>query len=120
MPGVRLVQVVHVCGDESVGEAVEVAAEVHAVLLDSGDQGRAVKELGGTGRVHDWAVSRRIRERAAAAVYLAGGLNAANVGEAIRTVRPFGVDLCSGVRTGGRLDRAKLEAFFESVRNAQP
>ncbi len=115
MPGVRLVQVVHVGGEESVAEAVAVAAFVDALLLDSGNQALPVKELGGTGRTHDWSVSRRIREAVPVPVFLAGGLNEANVGAAIDAVQPFGVDLCSGVRTNGRLDAGKLRRFFAAV-----
>ena len=112
LPDVRIVQVVHVTGDESVDEALAIAEEVDALLLDSGNPNLAVKELGGTGRRHDWAISRRIVEASTVPVYLAGGLNASNVREAIDTVRPFGVDVCSGVRTDGRLDEAKLAAFM--------
>ena len=117
LPGVGIVQVIHVRGQESVDEAVEVAPEVDAILLDSGSPGAAVKELGGTGRRHDWSVSRRIRDLVERPVYLAGGLNTGNIVEAIETVRPFGVDLCTGVRTDGRLDETKLEAFFAAVRS---
>lgn len=115
MPGVALVQVVHVTGPESVEEAAGVAPHVDAILLDSGNPSLAVKELGGTGRVHDWELSRRIRASVGVPVFLAGGLNAGNVAEAVRRVRPFGVDVCSGVRTGGRLDEGKLSDFFRSV-----
>jgi phosphoribosylanthranilate isomerase len=115
LPGIRLVQVIHVTGDESVDEALEVAGDVDALLLDSGNPKLAVKELGGTGRRHDWSLSRRIVESSPAPVYLAGGLNSSNVREAIDTVRPFGVDVCSGVRTDGRLDERKLAAFMKSV-----
>jgi phosphoribosylanthranilate isomerase len=119
LPGIALVQVVHVTGSESVEEALGVAAEVDAVLLDSGNQKLAVKELGGTGRTHDWSISRRIREALGdVPIFLAGGLNAGNVAEAIRQVEPFGVDVCSGVRMDGKLDEAKLSAFFRSVENA--
>lgn len=119
LPGIALVQVVHVTGSESVEEARAVAPYVDAVLLDSGNQKLAVKELGGTGRTHDWSISRRIREAAGdVPVFLAGGLNAANVTEAIKQVEPFGVDVCSGVRTEGKLDEAKLADFFRSVENA--
>ena len=110
-----MVQVVHVTGPESVDEALQVAAHVDALLLDSGNPQLAVKELGGTGRRHDWALSRRIRESAPVPVYLAGGLTPANVAEAVATVGPFGLDLCTGVRTGGRLDAAKLAVFFEAI-----
>lgn len=115
LPGVALVQVVHVLGHESVGEALDVAPHVDALLLDSGNPDLAVKELGGTGRTHDWDVSRYIVERAGRPVFLAGGLNAGNVRAAIAAVRPFGVDLCSGVRTNGRLDEVKLAAFVAAV-----
>jgi phosphoribosylanthranilate isomerase len=114
-PGVNLVQVLHVEGNQTIEDAVRIAPEVDALLLDSGRPGAPVKELGGTGRTHDWAVSRTIRDTVSCPVYLAGGLHAGNVAEAIETVAPFGVDLCSGVRTAGRLDRAKLAAFFGAV-----
>jgi len=119
LPNVRIVQVVHVTGEESVDESLGVAGDVDALLLDSGNPNLAVKELGGTGRRHDWAISRRIVESSAIPVYLAGGLNAANVREAIDTVRPYGVDVCSGVRTAGRLDEAKLAAFMSAIANGQ-
>jgi phosphoribosylanthranilate isomerase len=116
MPGVALMQVIHVTGPESVDEAMEIAPHVNALLLDSGNPSLAVKELGGTGRVHNWEISRTIRERAPVPIYLAGGLRPENAGEAIRTVGPFGLDLCSGVRTDGALDEVKLTAFFDAVR----
>ena len=115
LPGVSLVQVVHVRGEESLGEALGVARHVDALLLDSGDQSLAVKELGGTGRTHDWRVSRRVVEASPVPVFLAGGLKADNVADAVETVRPFGLDVCSGVRTGGRLDEEKLRRFFAHV-----
>ena len=115
LPGVSLVQVVHVTGPESVDEAIAVAPEVDAVLLDSGNQSLAIKELGGTGRTHDWNLSCRIREAIEAPMFLAGGLNPANVGRAIREVQPFGIDVCSGLRTEGKLDRHKLVEFFEAI-----
>lgn len=115
LPGIRLVQVIHVTGAESVDEALAVAPRVDALLLDSGNQSLAVKELGGTGRVHDWTLSRAIRERAGVPVFLAGGLRADNVRRAVEAVRPFGLDLCSSVRTEGRLDARKLEAFFAAL-----
>jgi phosphoribosylanthranilate isomerase len=115
LPGVGLVQVIHVTGEESVAEAVRVAGEVDAILLDSGNPALAVKELGGTGRRHDWALSRRIREAVPVPVFLAGGLRAENLGEAIEAVGPFALDVCSGVRTDGRLDEEKLGRFFAAV-----
>lgn len=118
LPGVRLVQVIHVTGEASVAEADAVAPRVDAVLLDSGNPAAAVKELGGTGRTHDWAISRRIRDAVAAhgrPLYLAGGLNAGNVAAAVAAVQPFGLDLCSSVRSAGRLDGGKLAAFFAAL-----
>lgn len=115
LPGIGLVQVVHVTGPESVEEAVAVAPEVDALLLDSGNQTLAVKELGGTGRRHDWRISQKIREAVAVPIFLAGGLEPANVAQAIAEVGAFGLDICSGVRTQGRLDPRKLESFFAAV-----
>ena len=120
LPGVRLVQVVHVGGEESLDEARAVAPEVDALLLDSGNQSLAVKELGGTGRRHDWALSRRIREAVGVPVFLAGGLRAENVREAIEAVGPFGLDLCTGVRVDGALDESRLAAFAASLAAAGP
>lgn len=118
LPGIGIVQVIHVAGEASLAEAVAVAPFVDALLLDSGDPSRAVKELGGTGRVHDWRISARIREAVPVPVYLAGGLNAGNVGAAIRQVGPFGLDLCGGVRTDGDLDAVKLDRFFTAAASA--
>lgn len=115
LPYVKLVQVIHVVGENSVDEAAEIAEHVDAILLDSGNPTLEIKELGGTGRRHDWKLSRKIVETCGKPVFLAGGLNAENVGEAIETVQPFGLDVCSGVRTNGRLDAAKLEQFFNSA-----
>ncbi len=115
LPGIALVQVVHVTGLESLAEARAVAAQVDALLLDSGNQNLPVKELGGTGRTHNWRYSRRICATVDVPVFLAGGLHAGNVSQAIKDVSPFGLDLCSGVRTDGRLDEAKLQSFFACV-----
>ena len=115
LPAVELVQVIHVVDDSSVGEAIAVAPLVDAVLLDSGRPRAAVKELGGTGRVHDWNLSRQIRESVTVPVYLAGGLNPDLVAEAWAAVRPYGFDVCSGLRTDGVLDQSKLAAFMGQV-----
>lgn len=115
LPGVRIVQVVHVLGPASLDEAVALAPHVDMLLLDSGNPDLAVKELGGTGRVHDWNVARGIVEAVQVPVFLAGGLRPDNVGEAIERVAPFGLDVCSGVRTDGRLDEPKLRSFFAAA-----
>ena len=119
LPGIALVQVVHITGAEAVEEAVKVTPQVHGLLLDSGNRSLPVKELGGTGRTHDWDISRRIREAVDVPVFLAGGLNPKNVRDAIDTVSPFGVDVCSGVRSSGALDETKLAAFFRQVAGAE-
>lgn len=115
LPGIALVQVVHVTGSDAIEAAKSVARFVDAILLDSGNPDLPVKELGGTGRVHDWSVSRAIREQVGIPIFLAGGLRPENVADAIRYVRPFAVDVCSGVRTTGMLDEEKLSRFFAQV-----
>lgn len=116
LPAVKLVQVVHVTGPEAL-EAARMAAEVaDALLLDSGRPDAAVPELGGTGRTHDWALSRRIVGAVRVPVFLAGGLQPGNVAAAVAAVRPFGVDVCSGVRTDGHLDLERLAGFLTAAR----
>jgi phosphoribosylanthranilate isomerase len=119
LPGISIVQVIHVTGPEAVNQAMAVSSHVDAILLDSGNPNLAVKELGGTGRVHDWSLSRTIREQVRVPVYLAGGLKPENVAEAIRTVRPFAVDVCSGVRSNGDLDEVTLSRFIDAVAQAE-
>ena len=115
LPTIKIVQVIHVLNESSVAEAVRISERVDALLLDSGNPNLAVKELGGTGRVHNWRLSRQIVEQARVPVFLAGGLNANNVKNALEQVQPFGLDLCSSVRTDGNLDPRKLEAFFQAA-----
>ncbi len=115
LPGIAIVQVIHVRNESAIREALLVAPFVDAILLDSGNPSLAIKELGGTGRVHDWTVSRRLREAVEVPVILAGGLNSQNVSAAIAAVQPFAVDVCSGVRTNGALDEGKLAAFLAAV-----
>ena len=115
VPGAKLVQVIHVSGPSSVCEAIAASTMVDALLLDSGNPAAAVKELGGTGRVHDWAVSAQITSSMTKSVFLAGGLNTENVREAIAAVRPFGLDICTGLRDNGRLSPSKLRAFAAVV-----
>jgi phosphoribosylanthranilate isomerase len=118
LPGVRIVQVVHVVGAPSLDEALAAQEASDALLLDSGNADLAVKELGGTGRVHDWVTSARIREAVDVPLFLAGGLRPDNVAAAVREVGPFGLDICSGVRTDGRLDGTKLRALITAARGA--
>ncbi|MFN8134792.1 MAG: phosphoribosylanthranilate isomerase [Bacteroidales bacterium] len=115
LPGVKLVQVIHVQDEKSVDEALEIAPLVDAILLDSGNPNLDIKELGGTGRTHNWTLSRKIRESISVPIFLAGGLKPENIRQAIDEVKPFGIDLCSGVRTYGKLDAEKLERFMNEV-----
>ena len=115
LPAIKIVQVIHVNDEKTIDEAVKLSTFVDALLLDSGNPNLAIKELGGTGRVHNWALSKKIVEQSKVPVFLAGGLTADNVRQAIEEVQPFGLDLCSGVRTDKKLDPYKLEKFFENV-----
>lgn len=117
LPHIQLVQVIHVIDERSVDEAIRISEMVDLLLLDSGNPNAAIKELGGTGRIHNWTLSQKIVEQSKVPVYLAGGLNANNVQQAIDLVKPFGLDLCSAVRTNGQLDPFKLEVFFNAIRS---
>ena len=117
LPAIKLVQVIHIIDERSIDEALQaVELGVDTLLLDSGNPTLAIKELGGTGRVHNWQVSRQIVVQSRVPVFLAGGLNPENVQEALDTVQPYGLDICSGVRTNGHLNAHKLEAFMQLVR----
>ena len=118
LPGIKIVQVIHVRDESALAQSRDVSPLVDAILLDSGNPSLSIKELGGTGRAHDWAVSRKIRDGVEVPIYLAGGLNPGNIAQAIAQVQPFGVDVCSGLRTDGHLDEEKLEQFMRVVREA--
>jgi len=119
-PHVRRIQAIHVTGGEDALDLMDVySPHIHAFLLDSGRPGEKIPVLGGTGRTHNWAVSSRFVQESTRPVFLAGGLTAENVGDALRQVQPFGLDLCSGVRTNGQLDAAKLATFMMAVRRAE-
>jgi phosphoribosylanthranilate isomerase len=111
LPSVKIVQVIHVIDYKSVDLAIRLSENVDALLLDSGNPNLRIKELGGTGRVHNWKLSRQIRDNSKCPIFLAGGLNPDNVKQAIEEVKPYAVDVCSGVRTDGVLDKNKLSAF---------
>jgi len=117
LPNIKIVQVIHVTGENSVREAEFVSSYVDAILLDSGNPNLQIKELGGTGRTHDWSISKLICSTVNKPVFLAGGLNPENIEEAIMAVHPYGVDICTGLRTNGHLDEIKLRSFVNKVRN---
>ncbi len=117
LPNVRIVQVIHVMDETAIAEAKKIAPYVDMILLDSGNPKLKTKVLGGTGHVHNWNISKIIRQELAIPVFLAGGLKSANIQEAIQTVQAYGVDLCSGVRTNGKLDEQKLAAFFAAIKS---
>ena len=111
----KLVQVIHVQTEADIDLALAYAEIADALLLDSGNPLAGTKTLGGTGKIHDWKLSRKIIEQCSKPVFLAGGLNADNVRSAIERVQPYGLDLCSSVRTNGKLDERKLELFFKQI-----
>ena len=117
LPFVKIVQVIHVIDKNSVDLAIKLSEIVDALLLDSGNPNLKIKELGGTGRVHNWALSRQIRDKSKCPIILAGGLKPENIKRAIEEVNPFAVDICSGVRTNGHLDIEKLAEFVKNVRS---
>ena len=117
LPHLRIVQVIHVRGEGSIEEALQLQDHVDAFLLDSGDPKAAIKTLGGTGNTHDWNISRELVRAVGVPVFLAGVLHAGNVRDAIEVVKPFGVDVCSGVRTNGKLDETKLKNFIFQVQS---
>ena len=115
LPEIAIVQVIHVTGEESILEAMTIQNDVDAILLDSGNQSKQIKELGGTGRTHNWEISNKMRKILDIPIFLAGGINPENITQAINQVHPFGIDLCSGVRTDGKLDEVKLRNLFNKL-----
>ena len=118
LPDLKIVQVIHVTGNESIEQALQIQEYVDYILLDSGNPKAVIKTLGGTGNTHNWLISRELVKAVNVPVFLAGGLNAGNVREAIQTVQPFGVDICSGVRTEGKLHKQKLADFINVVHSS--
>ncbi|NHZ84751.1 MAG: phosphoribosylanthranilate isomerase [Planctomycetia bacterium] len=115
LSNVELMQVIHVIDDNSITDAVKISKYIDFILLDSGNPNLQTKELGGTGKTHNWQISKDIVDEVDLPVFLAGGLNPENVAEAIKRVKPFGVDVCSGVRTDGNLDTVKIKRFIKAI-----
>ena len=115
LPHIKLVQVIHVMDESAITDARKVANYVDAILLDSGNPTLKIKELGGTGKVHNWKISREIRDKINIPIFLAGGLQEENIKTAIHSVQPFAIDLCSSVRKNGKLCPDKLAKFMRAV-----
>jgi phosphoribosylanthranilate isomerase len=115
IPSIKIVQVIHVLNEASIEDALIISEQVDAILLDSGNPNLKIKELGGTGRIHNWNLSRKIVAQSNCPVFLAGGINPLNIKQAIEEVQPYGIDLCSGVRTNQLLDAIKLEQLFNAI-----
>jgi phosphoribosylanthranilate isomerase len=109
-------QVVHVEDERALGMIASHGPHVTGFLLDSGRP--AVAQLGGTGRVHDWAISARFVMASPVPVFLAGGLSPGNAAAAVAQVQPAGLDVCSGLRRDGRLDADLARAFVTAARGA--
>jgi phosphoribosylanthranilate isomerase len=108
-PAVHFIAVVHVAGSDTIEIAHTFASVAHALLLDTAYKGAA----GGTGVTHDWSVSADIVRAVSVPVILAGGLNPENVRDAIAQVRPYAVDVRSGVCTiTGEKNEEKMKAFI--------
>jgi phosphoribosylanthranilate isomerase len=108
----NIIKTVHVKGEESIQEAKKHSRFSDAILLDT-----AAKEMGGSGKTHDWEISRRIVEAVEKPVFLAGGLTPENVREAVEMVRPYAVDVSSGVeREKGKKDLEKVRKFIEAAK----
>lgn len=118
LPGISLFKVIHVEDERSIALALSFSDVADALLLDTGSPNALAPELGGTGRTHDWRISREIVRSCPKPVFLAGGLDSRNVEEAIQTVRPFGIDVCSGLRPEGTLDERALQDFVARARSA--
>ncbi|OFV68238.1 MAG: phosphoribosylanthranilate isomerase [Candidatus Syntrophoarchaeum caldarius] len=114
--GVDLIKVIGIDADTDpyklISDLCEMDGIVDFILLDT----KTALKSGGTGKVHDWSISRVITERSPIPVILAGGLDHLNVADAIKTVEPFGVDTASGVETGGSKDPEKVKKFVTAAK----
>jgi phosphoribosylanthranilate isomerase len=115
LPHIKLIKAVHVGSGGEMDKARSYEGTADAILLDTMSPGR-----GGSGRTHDWTLSGEIVADIRSPVVLAGGLSPSNVAEAIKRVRPFAVDVASGVEGNGRVKDIKLiEQFIGNARGAQ-
>jgi len=114
LPGIRLIKAVHVGGGDELEKARAYEQVADAILLDTMSPNK-----GGSGQTHDWAVSRTIAASIKKPVVLAGGLGPGNVAAAVRAVKPYAVDVASGVEGEGRVkDMALIEKFIRNAKEA--
>lgn len=119
MPHLKIILPVLVTGAEAVQEARVLERRVDALILDTYDP--ATGRRGATGKTHNWRISRQIVEAVRAPVILAGGLTPENVAEAIAVVRPWAVDVHTGVEdSDGRRNLRKMRAFIAAAKAASP
>lgn len=115
MPSVKIWKVINIADEASIALAKEYEGAADAVALDTFNKDNGAR--GGSGKTHDWDISRRIAESLSIPVILAGGLNPENVAEAVAQVRPAGVDVNSGVTNpDGSKDLAKVKRFIEHAK----
>jgi phosphoribosylanthranilate isomerase len=115
LPGVKIIKGVHVEGEDAIEMAKLFEPYAHAILLDS----RTTDRLGGTGITHDWNISARLVKSISIPVILAGGLTPGNVLEAVYKVKPYGVDVNSGVEDiKGYKNFSKVQLFIGEARRA--
>lgn len=119
-PGLSIAQSIHVVDERAIAQAREMAGVADALVLGSTNPEPPFRWTSPHGRTHDWTISRRIVESAQIPVILSGGLTARNVADAVRFVRPYGVEVCSSVRRNGRLEKSLLVEFLESVTRVRP
>ncbi|MBX3023415.1 phosphoribosylanthranilate isomerase [bacterium] len=117
LPHLKIIRAVHVTGPEARAQARALARQVDALILDTYDP--ATGRHGATGKTHDWRISRDIVAEVPVPVILAGGLTPDNVADAIAAVRPWGVDVHTGVENpDGSRNLDRIRAFVRAAKSA--
>ena len=115
LPYLRIMKAVHVMDESAITTAKYFSDTADAILLDT----RTADRIGGTGITHDWNISAKIVKECSCPVILAGGLTPENVTEAIIRVRPYAVDVHTGVKKNGVRDAERTRAFVTNARTAR-
>lgn len=114
-PQLKIYTLLSIAGDreEAVKKARELAStSIDALFLDT----KVGSKVGGTGKIHDWTISRAVRDAIHPfPIVLAGGLNPANVSQAIQAVRPYGIDVATGVEEDGSKSKEKVNRLLRKV-----